>query len=107
MVTPPLVQDNSVHTTGVCGAIIALGAKYQIPVVDLPALDGLNATYTYCPTTCTNYTLDGVHPQWFTRQIMGRILSQAFRGMNRPQRRRTSALLFSPNHAWVETFTAV
>jgi hypothetical protein len=81
LVTPPLVLDGGgTNTTAVRAAIVALGEKYQLPVIDLPTLDGFNAT-TYCSSGCTNYTPDGIHPAFFARQILTRILYKALTGL--------------------------
>lgn len=89
LVTPPLVVDGCNQSTGVCSgndtsaqraAIQAIASKWQLPVIDLPTLDGFSYK-NYCSSGCSSFTLDGTHPQWAARQILGRILYQALKGL--------------------------
>jgi hypothetical protein len=81
--TPPLDMTN------VRSAISAIALRWQLPVVDLAALDGFNDT-NYCkqttpgqtppvPPNCI-YSADGIHPTYGpARQILARILYGAIK----------------------------
>lgn len=81
-VLPPKNIDRgyspALDMTQVRAAINAIAVKWQLPVVDLAAMDGFNDT-NYCVSGCSTYTLDGIHPQAFARQILARILYEAIK----------------------------